>query len=48
MQKGQKAIFNCPSEMAYGSSGAGGVIGPNADLKFEVEVLDFDGSSSDL
>ena len=48
MQKGQKAIFYCPSDMAYGERGAGGQIGPNTDLLFEVEVLDFEGSKSDL
>lgn len=39
LTKGQKAIFNCPPEMAYGSRGAGGLIPPNATLKFEVEVI---------
>jgi len=41
LTKGQKAIFNCPSDYAYGRHGAGGVIPPNAILKFEVELLDF-------
>lgn len=41
MTKGQKAIFNCPPDYAYGKSGAGGVIPPNATLKFEVELIDF-------
>lgn len=36
---GQKIKLNIPSEMGYGSRGAGGVIPPNADLVFEVEVL---------
>jgi len=41
MTKGQKAIFNCPPDYAYGKQGAGGVIPPNATLKFEVELIDF-------
>jgi len=28
--------LTCPSDMAYGARGAGGVIGPNATLKFDV------------
>jgi len=39
--KGQRAILNCPPDMAYGERGAGGVIPPNATLKFDVEVIDF-------
>lgn len=39
MSLGEKAVLNIPSEMGYGSSGAGGVIPPNADLVFEVELL---------
>ena len=41
LTKGQKAIFNCPPDIAYGSRGAGGAIPPNATLKFEVEVINF-------
>lgn len=41
LTKGQKAIFNCPADYAYGSRGAGGLIPPNATLKFEVEVINF-------
>uniref|UniRef100_K3WIR8 peptidylprolyl isomerase n=1 Tax=Globisporangium ultimum (strain ATCC 200006 / CBS 805.95 / DAOM BR144) TaxID=431595 RepID=K3WIR8_GLOUD len=40
MSKGQKAILNIPSAKGYGRSGAGGVIPPDADLIFEVELLD--------
>ena len=41
LQKGQKAILTCPPDYAYGSSGAAGVIPPNATLIFEVELIDF-------
>merc|ERR1712166_1036432 len=40
MSKGEKAILHCSSEFAYGSRGAGGAIGPNEDLDFEVELID--------
>ena len=36
-----KAVLTCPPEMAYGAGGAGGVIPPNATLKFEVELISF-------
>jgi FKBP-type peptidyl-prolyl cis-trans isomerase FkpA len=39
MQKGTKAIMYIPSTLGYGARGAGGDIGPNANLVFEVEVL---------
>lgn len=39
MQVGGKATLRCPSKTAYGSAGAGGVIPPNADLTFTVELL---------
>ncbi len=39
MAVGGKAKLFCPSKTAYGSAGAGGVIPPNADLVFTVELL---------
>jgi FKBP-type peptidyl-prolyl cis-trans isomerase len=39
MSLGEKAKLEIPSEMGYGSRGAGGAIPPDADLVFEVELL---------
>ena len=36
---GEKATLNITSDYGYGQQGAGGVIPPNADLVFEVELL---------
>ncbi|MGB2127975.1 MAG: peptidylprolyl isomerase [Flavicella sp.] len=39
LQVGDKARFVIPSDLAYGSQGAGGVIPPNAILIFDVELV---------
>ncbi|KAF2512720.1 peptidylprolyl isomerase [Flavobacterium zhairuonense] len=40
LQVGDKARFVIPSDLAYGPSGAGGVIPPHATLIFDVELMD--------
>ena len=43
MRVGQKARLTIPAALGYGARGAGGVIPPNANLIFEVELLDVQG-----
>merc|ERR1719473_934365 len=39
MSLGERAVLHVPSAQGYGAQGAGGVIPPNADLNFDVELL---------
>jgi FKBP-type peptidyl-prolyl cis-trans isomerase FkpA len=40
LKNGSKAKFLIPSPLGYGEAGAGGMIGPNSILVFDVEVTD--------
>ena len=48
MSKGDHVVVTCPSGKAYGPRGAGGLIPPNADLQFEIEMLGFGSKNTDL
>ncbi|MEM7493368.1 MAG: FKBP-type peptidyl-prolyl cis-trans isomerase [Pseudomonadota bacterium] len=40
MKLGDRVIVHIPSDKAYGESGSGEIIGPNADLMFEISMLE--------
>eukprot|EP00927_Polykrikos_kofoidii_P084462 TRINITY_DN8902_c0_g1_i1.p2 TRINITY_DN8902_c0_g1~~TRINITY_DN8902_c0_g1_i1.p2 ORF type:complete len:126 (-),score=19.46 TRINITY_DN8902_c0_g1_i1:111-446(-) len=40
ISKGEQATLRVTSDYAYGTLGAGGSVPPNADLIFEVELVD--------
>jgi peptidyl-prolyl cis-trans isomerase A (cyclophilin A) len=40
MKIGDKAMFFVPSHLGYGAQGTGGVIPPNTDLIFELEIVE--------
>jgi FKBP-type peptidyl-prolyl cis-trans isomerase len=40
MPTGSKWLVWIPSDQAYGANGAGGLIGPNSTLQFEIELLE--------
>lgn len=42
MPVGSKWVIYIPSKLAYGTQGAGGIIGPNSTLIFEVEMFGFE------
>lgn len=46
MSLGEKSMLRITSDYGYGPRGAGGVIPPNADLNFEVELLGINGKST--
>lgn len=47
MSYGDRALVYIPAAMGYGAAGAGGVIPPNANLLFEIEILKFEPNKSE-
>jgi FK506-binding protein 1 len=48
MSLGEKAKLLVDSDYGYGAEGAGGVIPPNADLVFRVELLAIGNKTADI
>jgi len=46
LKEGESATFLIPSELAYGSRGAAGVIPPNAWLIFDVQLMEVKGAAT--
>jgi len=45
MARGELAVLLCKPEYAYGKSGSGAKIPPDATLVFEVELFDWKGET---
>lgn len=48
MKVGDKWIVHIPADQAYGSQGAGNVIGPNSVLSFEIELLNIEKAAEEV
>ena len=48
MSLGESISATIPSDLAYGARGAGGLIPPNSDLIFEIELLGYGNQNIDL
>ena len=40
MKTGGRRLLMVPANLGYGTSGAGNIVPPNADLIFEIQLLD--------